>query len=722
MSKTLQTSSSAHALTPLFHFRSIALVGASERSAWARQAYENLQAWEFSGQVYPVNPKGTEFFGHTAYTSCSRIGAPVDAALLIVPIDSLNETLEDLAAAGIFTAVVLTSGFAEVGYEGAEKQAALIAKARELGIHLMGPNSLGFINYNQRIPCWPVRMKVFEGGPVAVVSQSGAMGGYITKYAQQQGVDIGFLAATGNEATVQLQDVMRFLVEDPKIRVIALFAEAIRDPKAFAEVALRAAEQKKPIVILKVGRSELTAQSAQAHTGALVGDDRVFDAACREYGLIRVDSMEEMVETAGLLAQTGPLPCGGLAVLSVSGGAAEVVADECEREGIVLRAFSADTVARLRDGVIPSYGATHNPLDITGAAIVNPALFENAVKILAEDPEIGLLACVLEVPAIAADNPTAMTSLHHIGKAMKAAHVPGLIMNVVGKALGAEVKATLAAHGVPHVTSGTSYAVKAIRGAQVWSDWLRQRELQSRNTLLETLSLHSKPTLSRLSSEREALDYLSSQGVPVVTARLATNADEAIQIAAEFGEPVALKIASPDIAHKSEVGGVLLDIEGAKEVASGFDRILTSVRSLKPEARCEGVLVAPMRTNGVELIVGIKRDPQWGMVLAVGFGGVLVEVLQDVSLRLLPVSQDTVLQMLHQLRGARLFAGYRGAAGVNLDAVAAAILGIGNAALALGPELDALEVNPLYACGDRVEALDGLVIWSEAATPKSEPV
>lgn len=699
--------------------QSIAIVGASERSAWARQLYENLRAWPFGGRIHCVHWQGAGFFGQRSHTACDRIEQPIDLAFLLLPMDSLPNALEDVARANIRHAIVLTSGFAEAGPEGARRQRELVQLSSRLGVRLMGPNSLGFINYNLGIPCWPVHMKPMGGGAVAVVSQSGAMGGYIAKIAQQQGVGVGFLAATGNEAAMGLHDVLDVVTSDPKIRVVALFAEAIRDPASFAAAARRAAGRRQSIVVLKVGRSELTARSAQAHTGALVGNDGVFDAACRELGLIRVDSMEELVETAGLLASTGPLPKGNVAAVSVSGGAAEIFADDCDREAVALPPFSQETERRLRDGVVPSYGTIHNPLDITGAAITDPSLFRLGVSALADDPEIGIVTCLLEVPSDVQDNPNAMNALREIGAAFRASKSPGVVVNVVAKPLGPEVRQFLTEHGVPHVVSGIGWATKGLRHAQTWSRWLEART-QSADSCTPAQPPASRQDIggARPHDEYTALLHLRRFGVPVIEARPAASAEQAVQLAMDIGGPIALKINSPDIPHKSDVGGVVLNLDTVEAVADGYERIMASVRRRAPQARIDGVLVTPMRTGGVEVFAGVQRDPQWGWVLAVGLGGVLVEVLKDVSLRLLPVTPAAVLEMLEELRGAPLLKGFRGTAPIDIGALASTIVGIGEAALALGDDLEAFEVNPIHADSERAEALDALAVWRSDAIRK----
>ena len=386
-------------LESLFRARSVVLVGATDRSIWSGAAFANFARLGFTGRVHVVNRKGGTVHGLAAATSCRDIGEAVDAALLMVPEAAIPEAFADMNAAGIRNAVMLTSGFAEVGAEGAARQAALLAEARAQGVTLLGPNCLGFINYADRVPIWTTQppLPVLRGGSIGVVSQSGATAGFVAAFAHRQGIGLSHQVSTGNEADVNVARVVDFLVDDPATTVIGLFLETVHDAGTLAAAARRALAAGKPIVAIKIGASANAARAAEAHTGSLVGDDRVFEAACRQLGIIRVPSIEALVFTAGLLAKTGAVRRRGLGLVSISGGVCEMAADQAEAAGVAVPALAPATVAALR-AVLPAFGTPNNPLDVTGGAMLDPPLFERSLAPLGADPSLGMLACFMDLP------------------------------------------------------------------------------------------------------------------------------------------------------------------------------------------------------------------------------------------------------------------------------------------------------------------------------------
>jgi acyl-CoA synthetase (NDP forming) len=703
-------------LDGLLRARSIALVCASERSAWSSGAFANFGQLGFDGRLHAVNPKGGRIHGLSAATSCRAIGQQVDAALLMVPAHAIAEAFDDMRAAGVCNAVILTSGFAEMSTDGKQHQAELAALARQHHINLLGPNCLGFINYVDRVPLWTINLPTRLAGNVALVSQSGATASHIAEFAGRQGVGLSYLVSTGNEADLNIARVLDYLVDDPATQVICLFLETTRDTATLALAAQRALAMGKPIIALKIGSSAVTAKVAQAHTGSLVGDDRVFDAACRQLGIIRVASVDDMVATAGLLARLRPRARSRLGALAISGGICESTADRADALGLELAELAPATQAALRQ-VMPSFGTPHNPLDITGAAILEPALFAHSSRALGADPGIDLLTCLYDVP----------TTAHHafgeqvvaqIGLAFSSIDTPAVLLSVTPQQMTEHTRRLIDTHKLNYLPAGLDRGLAAVARSQ-W--WAVQRDLAATNGRSpqqpQPQPVASSPPLPLLlQSERQVLDFLASRGVPVVPAHIATDAAQADSFAHRFNGPLAMKIASPDIAHKSDVGGVRLQVS-ANDAGRVYRQIRADVASHCPDARIDGVIVSPMREHGVELLVGIVRDPQWGLVLAVGLGGIWVELLKDTSLRLLPVTPDQVLTMLGELRATRLLDGYRGGPRIDRQQLAQVIARIGDAAFALGPELASLEINPLLATATRIEALDGLVLWNEVARP-----
>jgi acyl-CoA synthetase (NDP forming) len=702
---TREPGSGAASLRALFSPRSVALVGASDKSPFSWMIFQNLTSGEFAGPIHLVNGRGGEVHGRAAVAGLRDVDGPIDLAFIMLPADKVAGYLDEMAAAGVRLATIISSGFAEIGGDGAALEREIVAQANAKGIRLLGPNSLGVNNHVDGVFCsaLPVLRPVAERKSVAIVSQSGATAALLAQFAFDQNIGTTYEVAMGNEAQVGMSEVLDYLVEDEATRAIAVFAEAIRDPERFLSVAARAQDLRKPIAIMKIGRSELTAAVAQAHTGALVGDDRVFDAVCRQYGLIRCDSLEELILTAGVAAHVGPME-GGFAVASISGGACEIIADRAALCDLPMPAFGAATVERLK-GVMPSYGASHNPLDITGAAMVQPQIFAGTIAAMAADPAIGVVAACFETPADEQRNtPHSKGVLKIIADALNATGKPGFLLTQTLVSRTDVAKAVIAETGLPFVVGGLDQGVGALAKVHWWSQAMRRGR--------QAASLPTAVAADRPQGEREALAYLERAGVPVIPAWLVTSAEEAATAAARAAGPVALKIASPDIAHKTEVGGVLLNIAGAAAAAEGFGRIMSGAAAAAPAARLEGVIVAPMRPGGLELFLGVARDPQWGPVLAVGLGGIWVEALKDTALRLLPASPQDVAEMLSELRGAALLKGFRGQPAVDIPKLAAAIARVGEAALALGPELAALEINPFLVAADRMEALDALCVWA----------
>jgi acyl-CoA synthetase (NDP forming) len=625
-----------------------------------------------------------------------------DLAYVFVPGEAVAEAVEDAAAAGIRFILLLTSGFAEAGEDGRGRQEAIVKLVRSYGATIMGPNCLGFVNYTAGIAVTPM-MVVKDPllGAVSIVSQSGQTAAVLADFAQQQGIGISHVIASGNEADLDTARIVDHLLDGDETRVVVMFVESIRDPARFKRIAREARERKKALVVLKVGRTPLSAKLAQAHTGSVTGDDRIFDAVCRQYNVVRVSTPEDAIVTAGLLAQTGPIS-GSIAAASISGGGCEIMADCADTVGLDLPPFSEATAAKLR-AVASDYGAVINPLDVTGAAVRDPALFEKVLRILAEDPGIGFTACIFDLARTEADFCNEQM-LGCIGRGLAACNPPGVLMNQSLRPVTAHSRGLMARCGIPQVVGGIDHAVRALKTLVDWSAGLRAPPPPEVPAQLQGTA--------RPQSEFDTIAYLADRGVPVVPMHCARTAAEAARFAESAGGPVALKIASPDIQHKSDIGGVRLGVQGGAAAAVAFDGIMQSVRAAKPDARIDGCIVAPMRSGGVELFVGIARS-QWGPVIVAGLGGVFMEVLADTSMRLLPITASDARQMLEELRGRKLLYGYRGAPAVDLDVAGRALQAIGDAALALGPDLVALEVNPLFASGERIEALDALAVWDD---------
>jgi acyl-CoA synthetase (NDP forming) len=637
-------------------------------------------------------------------TSCREIGEPVDLALVLVGAAGLKHALVDAGAAGIPNAVVLAAGFGEVGDGGTSAQQELVDVCRGHGVLLVGPNCLGFVNVADRAPAWSGMMPVpLVSGPVAIVSQSGATGSEIATFASAQNIGLSHIISTGNEAMVDTIAMAAAVLEDERVRAVAMFVESIRDPERLRRVAARAAELEKPIVMMKVGTSTLAAEIARTHTGALVGDDRLVDAALRQWGIVRVQSVEELAVTAGLLARTGPLPAGGLGVVSISGGACDIIADRGEAFGLPLPELAETTQARLAE-FLPTYVTPRNPLDITGAASESPQLFADALAALADDPAVAVLAAVYVLPTEGRAARFA-PRLAPIAQGLRVAGDRGFLVAPTAGDIAPTTARVLEDLGIPYAITRLGDAVAAFANAVRWSEWHRGR--RPPEPAKEELDLTD--ALGQW-SEARGLQLLEEHSVPVVPWRTAPTAEDAVAAARKLGYPVAVKLLTPEILHKTDVGGVALDVGSDDEVREAFARVTASAVHVGA-ASVEGALVAAMRTGGVELIVGVARDLDWGPILAVGFGGVWVHVADDTSLRLLPVAPDDVREMLGELRGQALLRGVRGSRPADVDRLVEVIVAFARLAERLGPRLATIEANPLRVDGETVEALDAVVVW-----------
>ena len=717
---------SGERLTSLFRPRSVALVGASDKSAFSQIAYHNLVQFGLRERTYLVSRRGTPTHGQPTVTSCAQIGEPVDVAYLMVPQAGLLEALDDAAAAGIRNACVLSSGYAEAGEAGRAAQAELARHAAGLGMVLLGPNHLGFANLTDGVPVCSIPGLSAESGPVALLSQSGASSSAMTDFAAMANVGLSYLVTLGNEAMITAGHVLDYLVDDPGTRAVAVFMETVRDPETFRRAARRAAQAGKAIVVLKAGSSALSARTAAAHTGALVGDDRVIDAVFADLGVIRVDSIEDMLITAGAAAALGRLDRPGIGIVSISGGACDLVADRADDLGADLPELAPSTRDALA-AIMPAYGTVQNPLDVTGAAVIDPTIFTRSIEAMSADPSIGVIGVVNSIGWIDTGRPyLGQMFVDAIGAGMRAASCPAAYINQVMQPVTGFTRASMAQGGVPYVIPGLRQAVVALRNVARWSEVTRVSGglggdqgfvPPGASTAPQTAPSPAAvpvPAPARRRgkwSEQDARTLLGDAGVPVVPARLAGSAAEAVKAAAGFGGPLSVKIVSPDILHKSDAGGVLLDVPPDEEAVRAAYQAVTA--AAPDGARIDGVLVSPMRPGGIELLVGVVRDPQWGPVLAVAIGGLLVEVLRDSALAPLPVTPGQAGRLLDRLRGRAVLDGVRGAAPADRDALTAVIARIGDLALALGEDLESLEVNPLLVNGTRIEALDAVVTWWE---------
>jgi acyl-CoA synthetase (NDP forming) len=710
-------SSSSSQVRQLFNPRSIALIGATDKSRWSWSTFGNLQLHGFAGPVCLVNPRGIPVHGQPSYARIADLPAGVDLAFVMVPTSAVLSVLAEVADHGIPSVVLLTSGFAEVGAEGAELERQVVDLARRRGLTILGPNGNGFINAAASITPYglPIDNPLLHG-PVGVVLQSGALASSVLTFAQSRNVGVSLLVSMGNESMVSMTDVMRYLIDDDATRAIALFIESVRRPDEFLALAREALHKGKPVVAIKVGRSRTGAKVAKAHTGSLVGDDAVVDAVFRQNGVIRVDSLEDLIITAGLLAASGPLPGNRFGFITASGGASEIIADRAEDEGIEIPEFAPETVQRLRE-VVPPFAATQNPVDVTGYVLINRDLLRNALTAVHDDPSLDALVLVADLPRTPPPDPALIfenfrLSSEVLRRTVKPVVVMGTTLTDI-TGFGREVARET---GYPGVLGGIHHGLTALGRAVRWSG-LHQAALRGvvaqpgpaaePELAAPGLAVPGEPGSSW--SEYRAAAFLAEHGIPVVPSALVTGPGQAAEAAQVAGYPVVVKLAADGIEHKSDIGGVKVGLSDAAEVQAAYADVVRA--GLEAGADVQGALVQPQRTGGIELLVGIVADPAWGQVLAVGLGGIWVEILRDTALSVLPVDRTQILASLRNLRGSLLFDGPRGTEKADLDAVADAIASLAALAQRFGDRIEALEINPLLVKGSQVEALDALITW-----------
>jgi acyl-CoA synthetase (NDP forming) len=703
-------------LREFFAPRSIALVGASDNSGWARLIVASCATAGFRGSLTAVHPTAASAFGLPVVRSLRDLPEPADLAFILAPVQAVESVLDDMGKTGITNGVVLASGYRETGSAGKALEDALVARAVANGVTILGPNCLGFVNAHTRSAPYALTLPApLTAGPVGVALQSGALASVVLAFARAHAIGLSVLTSMGNEAMMKTADVLDYLVEDEATKVICLFLEEIGDPVAFAAVAAKADRAGKPIVALKVGSSPAGQQAAMAHTGSVAGDDAVVGAVLRQLNVIRVTSLEELLTTGAALGYNR-WPAGRrMGVLTLSGGSCDIIADAASAQDLQIPAFAEQTATKI-GALLPSFASAQNPLDVTAfGTLANLSsrtgplgAVDHALDIAVHDPNLDfVLFCGVTLPEVRPPDETMASALETrvewLAGRMASAPIPVIPAATTCLDVSAYGRGLLTKHGLT-MLSGLDLGMTAL------GHMLRWTENRGRvRAIAQAPALPGGTTQARAWSEEAARRLLTASGVPVVPGGLAGSADEAVEIAMRVGLPVALKICSAEITHKSDIGGVALGLGSEAEVRAAYEKVRAAGDAV-PDAQVEGVLVTPMRSGGTELLAGVTVDPAFGPVLAVGLGGIWVELLRDTSLRLLPVDAAEVRRMLGELRGLPLLQGARGTRPADLDAVAAAIAGLGHTALSLNGSLRALEVNPLWVNGDQVEALDVLVV------------
>ncbi|CAM3486479.1 ATP-grasp domain-containing protein [Bordetella sputigena] len=694
--------------------RSIAIVGASSnRSKIGAVPVRYLVEHGYDGQIYPINARAEEIEGRRAYASLKAVEAPIDLAIFAIPAASVDAALDDAIAAGVQNIVMFSAGFAEMGKDGEQAQAAFAAKANAAGIRVLGPNCLGFMNVARAVYATfspVVGTGSNKPGHVGIVSQSGAFGAYAYAMARERGLGLSAWVTTGNESDIGVADCIAWMARDPATRVIMAYLEGCRDGRKLREALDLARAAGKPVVVVKVGRTELGAITAASHTAALAGDDAVFDVLFRQHGAYRARTIEEFFDVAHGLAVAGLPPNTQVGLLTVSGGVGVMMADEAADAGLDVNELPASAQAMIRARV--PLAATHNPVDITGQVTAEPDLLEATARAMLGEAGHGSLLIFL---AAFGATPAMQALQQQLARDLRR-DFPGRLVVFSTLADAAQQRA-LEDAGCLSFTD----PARAIRVMAAMRFFLRDRERAARQaTSAQSPAAPAGAASAAVRhgpySEADALDLLAASGLPAVPFHRAHSREDAIAGARALGFPVVMKVLSADITHKSDIGGVVLNIRQEKEAGAAYDRIMAAAGAAAPDARVDGVLVAPMVRGGVECILGARRDPALGVVVMLGSGGVNVELLGDVTFRLAPVDLDQARDMIDELKTARLLRGFRGAPLADAEALAQAIVRLSHFALAAGDTLESVELNPFVVLpqGQGALALDAVLISTQA--------
>jgi acetate---CoA ligase (ADP-forming) len=690
-------------LAPLFRPAAIAVIGASTDAAkLGTIPLIHMKTSGYKGPLYPINPRAALVQEIPAFPTIGAVPGPVDLAIISVPEAHVAQAMRDCAAKGVRAIVLFTSGFAEVSEAGARAQEEIKEIARAGGMRLLGPNCMGLVNFANGVvatfhPAFGPGLA--PKGRIGLISQSGAFGGLAYQVAQDRALAYSLILTTGNEGDVDVADGIAYLADDPESAVIMLYIEGCRDGRKLALALERARARRKPVVCLKVGRTEAGIAAVASHTAALAGADEIFDAMFRQHGVHRCVTMEEFFDIGYAAAQVREPPTANhVGIVTVSGGVGVLMADTAAAHGLAV----TPAPQKLQDGIraMVPFAATRNPIDVTGQVVSDFGILERTIEMALDQGGYESVACFVgSVGRSPVNGPRFMESLPRLRR-----RFPRSLL-AISCFYTPQFRAVLDAAGCL-VFDEPTHAMRAI-AALVRFRRAFDAVPAATPPLPAAEALPPGPC-----DEAAALALLARAGIPAVPHRVARSADEAAAAAEALGLPVALKILSPDITHKSDLGGVALDLASADAVRRAFDRVTAIVREKAPQARLSGCLVAPMVKDGVETILGTHWDPVFGPVVMCGLGGVFVEALKDVSFRLAPFDEAEARRMIAELRALPLLQGMRGKPPADLAALAAALAQISRLAASQGPRLKSLDVNPFLVLpqGKGALALDAVVI------------
>ena len=704
-------------LSPLLSPKSIALIGASENSAWSSALVHNLEELGYKGKLFPVNPKREMAFGLKCYSSVTAIPESVDAFVIAISRDFILPVLEECSKKAIRSGVIISAGFAEASEEGKRIQQQIVDIANKSKIRICGPNSFGVANLHEGVSLISSsEVRYLKPGKISFIFQSGGLLNAVLLAAWDRGWGIGSAISCGNEAVLNIADYADYLVRDENTDVVGILTEGFRDPQKFLGVAKLAAELKKPIVILKLGKSEKGKHAAQAHTGTLVGSDAVYDAVFKQHGVTRVADLDDFIETVELFSKRKKLTGDRIGVIVPSGAECGLVADLADDAGVELPQLSPTTVARLATGQ-SAYLSIRNPLNAPERYVRRGEVFREWIDTLVADENLDIVGLRLPLPRRREDEDV-IARFRDLTEIARGTEKLVILFSRASISLPEYWRTLLREHDIPFLLEYRK-GFKALKALSEYNCFLSKERSASSEIELKIEREKIKRLLApsdQALTERQGKEILAEYGIPITREGLARSEEEALGLAQTIGYPVVLKVESPQIIHKTDAGAVKTNIESEAELIRHYREIENNVRIFAPSATIEGILVQEMIRGGKEVIVGMTQDPQFGPVIVFGIGGVFVEIIKDISMRVAPLSKTDAVEMVCGLKSYGVLKGARGERESDIEAVVEILLRFSQLSLDLRDEIREIDINPLMVLekGKGAVAVDCLMARKRA--------
>jgi acyl-CoA synthetase (NDP forming) len=707
----------------MLHPRNIVLVGATDKPGnYAERIWNNLVKYGYRGGLYPINAKRETIWGVTCYKDFASLPEKPDHVLVLVPARFTVQVIRDAAAAGARSATIVTSGFSELQDEESQRLAVELKQAiQETGLAVTGPNCLGNLSAGENLfTNIDDRIVTMEAGPVAIAGQSGAIVMAIRQTLEDRGVGVGYMVTTGNESGLTTPELMMYFAADPSIRVIVVYLEGVRNTKLFRDACKAARAAGKPVIALKLGASEGGRAAAMAHTGALAGSIETFDAISTREGVIRVRGLDELIETTECFVHADPPKGNRLAAVSLSGGKRGLLIDAFYSAGMNFAPLSLHATEQLAQMLGPG-SIVGNPLDAGFAAVVDPSVYMKSIKIMIDDPDTDIVIIDAELPK--APHELRERNLRIVNEMAGHAHKP--VIYISAMSIGFTEFTKTLRKSLPNIAvlQGLDRAVGSIKSLIEYAglrkevpDVVSSSKASARAMLEKMLkSANGAAALDEVASKK----LLRAYGIPISKEEIAQTATDAVKIAKKIGFPVVAKVVSPDILHKSDIGGVALNLNSAAEVKKAFNDITARVRKLKGKPKLEGILIAQQVKADLELVVGASLDAEMGPVVLFGTGGVDIELMKDVALAGAPLDADEAKELIGKTKAGVKMKGYRGKPALHEASAVKALVGLSNLMADAGDRIASIDVNPFLINTKLGVAVDGLIVLNNAAANKA---